>query len=83
MREMYTEKGLSTRDKMGEYVITLILNDGYLFGPNETTYTLKVTITPKINTLPIFGEPGLTPQSFPCEAAFVYELPPIVDVDGD
>ena len=35
-KQLYTEAGQSTAFKMGVYMFTVKLNDGYFFGPNET-----------------------------------------------
>ena len=69
---------------MGNYVFSVILNDGYLFGPNESSpYPLEVEITSRSNNLPYFAAPGLTPLKFFCEGAFTYELPETADDDND
>ena len=60
---------------MGTYAFYVILNDGYLFGPNESSFPLEVNIIDRTNNLPYFAAPGLTPQKFYCEGAFTYELP--------
>lgn len=69
---------------MGEYVFKIFLNDGYLFGPNETSSTFKISISKRLsNRLPYFAAPGLKPQVFICEKAFSYLLPQLADDDGD
>ena len=68
---------------MGKYVFYLVLNDGYLFGANEATFPLEVEIIARINSMPYFSAPGLTPQQFYCEDAFTYVLPEPTDDDND
>ena len=61
-KQLYTDAGTSTAFKMGTYSFAVGLNDGFLFGDNETEYALKVTILPRPNQLPYFAAPGLLPQ---------------------
>ena len=68
---------------MGNYTFLVELDDGYQYGESTNYYILHVEVGIKLNSLPEFGEPGLEPQSFFCEEAFVYELPPVVDEDDD
>ena len=60
---------------MGVYSFTVTLIDGYFFGPNQTEYSLKVTIVPKPNNLPYF-DPPLEPLSFELGKLFRFNLPP-------
>ena len=82
-KELYTEAGASTAFKMGTYSFTVKLNDGFLFGDNETDYPLTVTILPKPNQLPYFVAPGLLPQKIEMGQTWRYSLPATADDDGD
>ena len=74
-KRIYTEDlGSPTgMEALISYTVTATLNDGFLFGPNETVETFTVTLISQ-NRLPYF-EPPLEPQFFEVEAAWEYILP--------
>lgn len=93
LNSLIVKKDTTTDDDFGEYDVILTLNDGFQFGQNSVTFSMKLIVkvaerpfhvySPK-NSGPYFVE-ELTEEviEFNIGEAWEYLLPEILDPEGD
>ena len=68
--------------ELGKYTFQVVLNDRFLYGLSESVYEQEIEVV-RTNKLPYFAEALPTDTIFKAEKEFVFQLPEIIDEDGD
>lgn len=81
-KQLQVAKGATSSTPLGKYTFEVILNDRFPYALAESVYRHEIEIV-RTNKLPYFASPLGKDAKFKAEKEFVFELPVIIDEDGD